>query len=105
MNAFSLGYWGTVDESLQWIGRGAARLLTRRIRTPEENVLIGGALLCAVFGAVVGFAFSEISQSVTTTGGIIIGVLLGVCSGIFLGSFVEAIDGTIKNVLASLKSK
>lgn len=105
MNAVSLGFWSAVDESLQWIGRGASRLLTRRTGTAAENALIGGALFCAVFGGVVGFGFSEISQSINTTGGIIIGVLLGVCSGIFLGSFVEAIDDTIKSVLASLKSK
>jgi hypothetical protein len=105
MNALSHGFWGTVDQSLQWIGRGATRLLGRRTGTSEENALIGGALFCAVFGAVVGFAFSQLSRSIDTTGGVIIGILLGVCSGIFLGSFVETIDDAIKNVLSSLNSK
>ena len=105
MNTLSLGFWGIVDESLQWIGKGAARLLTRRSRAPEENALIGGATFCALFGSVVGFAFSQRSQSIGTTGGIIIGVLLGVCSGIFLGSFVESIDHSINDVIASLKLK
>ena len=105
MNIFTLGLWGTVDQSLQWIGKEAARLLTRRSGSAEENAIIGGALVCAVFGGVTGFALSDFSRSTVVSGGAIIGSLLGACSGVLFGSFVVTVDDTIKHVLASLKSK
>ncbi len=105
MNVFTLGLWGTVDQSLQSIGKGAAVLLTRRSGSAEENAVIGGALVCAVFGGVTGFALSDLSRSMAVTGGAVIGGLLGACSGVLFGSFVVTLDDTIKNVLASLKAK
>lgn len=105
VNIFTLGLWGTVDQSLQWIGKGAARLLARRSGSAEENAIIGGALVCAVFGGVTGFTLSDFSRSTVVSGGAIIGGLLGACSGVLFGSFVVTVDDTIKHVLASLKSK
>ncbi len=105
MNIFTLGLWGAVDQSLQWIGKGAARLLTRRSGSAEENAIIGGAVVGAVFGAVTGFALSEIPPRMAVTAGAIIGGLLGASSGVVFGSCVVTIDDTIKHTLASLKSK
>jgi hypothetical protein len=105
VNIFTLGLWGTVDQSLQWIGKGTAKLLTRRSASAEENAVIGGALVCAAFGAVTGSALSNIPPRMAVTGGAIIGGLLGACSGVVFGSFVVTIDDTIKQTLASLKSK
>jgi len=101
----NFGFWGAVDGSLQWIGKGAAWLLTRRSGSAEENAVIGGALVCAVFGGVTGFALSDFSRSMALTLGAVIGGLLGACMGIFFGSFVETVDHTIKDVLSSLNSK
>ncbi len=103
MNVFTLGFWGTVDQFLQWIGRGAARLLTRRSCFAEENAIIGGALVCAVFGGVTGFALSDFSRSTAITEGAIIGGLVGACSGVLFGFFVVTVDDTIRDILASLK--
>jgi hypothetical protein len=105
VNIFALGFWGIVDESLQWIGKSAAQLLTRRSCPAEENAIIGGALLCAVIGGVTGFALSDFSRSMTLTAGAIIGGLLGACSGVLFGSFVVTVDDTIRHVLACLKWK
>ena len=105
MSIITLGLWGTIDQSLQWIGKGAARLLTRRSCSVEENAIIGGAMVCAVFGGVTGFVLSDISRSTVVSGGVLIGGLLGACSGVLFGSVVVTVDDTIKHVLASLKSK
>lgn len=105
MSVITLGFWGSVDESLQWIGKGTVRLLTRKSASAEENAVIGGAFVCAVFGAVTGFALSDIPPRMAVTAGAIIGGLLGACSGVVFGSCVVTIDDTIKHTLASLKSK
>jgi hypothetical protein len=103
VNVLAIGLWGTVDQSLQWIGKGATRVLTRRSCPPEENAIIGGALVCAVFGGVTGFALSDLSRTIGLTGGAVIGGLLGACSGVLFGSFVVTVDDTIKHFMASLK--
>ena len=107
MEALTPGFWGIADQSLQWIGRGAAWILLRRHSTRDESTLCaaaGGALICAVFGGVVGFALSDLSRDISVIGGTILGGLLGVCIGFIFGAFVEIIDGTIKDLLRSLNS-
>jgi uncharacterized protein YcfJ len=105
VNVFTLGFWGAVDLFLQWIGKTAAKALTRKSGSAEENAVIGGALVCAAFGGVIGFALSDFSRDMAVTAGAVIGGMLGACMGVFFGSFVETVDDTIKNVLASLNSK
>ena len=108
MNGLTRGCWDTIDQCLQWIGRGTARLLLRRHSTTDENVLyaaIGGALVFAVCGGVAGFALSESSGGMGVIDGTILGGMLGVCIGIMFGSIVETIDSMIKDLLRSEKSK
>ena len=62
-------------------------------------------MLCATGGALVGFALSDLSRSMATFQGAIVGLLLGACVGVFFGSFVEAVDEYIRTVLRTLGSK
>ena len=108
MNGLTRGFWDIADQSLQWLGRGAVCLLWRGHSTADENALnaeIGGALVCAAIGGVVGFAFSEPSQDLGALDGTILGGLLGVCIGILFGSLVETVDSSIKYLLRSLNPK
>ena len=108
MNGLTCGCWAVADRSLQWIGRGAAWLLLRRHSREDERALcaaIGGALVCAIFGGVAGFALSDLSQEIGAIDGAILGSLLGVCLGILFGSFVETVDRTINDMLRSFNSK
>ena len=107
MRAFTYGFWGTVDNSLQRLGKGAAWLVVRTSR-PAEDVayaVLGGSLFCAVLGGVLGFALSDLSRSMAAFQGAIIGLLIGACTGVFFGSFVETVDEYIRNLLGSLKLK
>ncbi len=108
MNGLTCGCWAIADRSLQWIGRCAAWLLFRRHSTEGERALyaaIGGALVCAVLGGVVGFALSDLSREMGAIDGAILGSSLGVCLGILFGSFVDTVDSTIKDLLRSFNSK
>lgn len=108
MNRSALGFWGIADQSLRLVGKGAAWVLTRRIKTEEEYdsyAMIGGAVVCAVFCGIVGFALSDRSRSIATIEAAVIGGLLGICVGIPFGAFVESVDGGIQDMLRSLKSK
>jgi hypothetical protein len=108
MNGLSCGCWAIADQSLQWIGRGAAWLLLRRPSTDGGRALdaaIGGAFVCAVFGGVVGFGLSDLSREIGAIDGAILGSSLGVCLGFLLGSFVETVDSMIKDLLSSFNSK
>ncbi len=102
------GFWDNADRSLQWIGRGATRLLLRRRSTEDEGALYaatGAALIWAAFGGVVGFTLADPSRDIGAIDRAILGGLLGACVGIFFGSLVEAVDSTIKNLISSLNSK
>jgi len=103
-----LGFWGFVDEILQWIGSAATWHLKRRHSTEEErtaDAATGGALVWLVLGAAVGFAFSHSARNINVIVGTILGALLGACSGVMFGATVEAVDSTIKDLLRSLNSK
>jgi hypothetical protein len=108
MGELTFGFWSIADQSLQWIGRGAAWILLRSHPTRDESTLCaaaGGALIFAVFGGVAGFSLSDLSRGMSVIGGTILGGLLGVCIGFFFGAFVEIIDSTMKDLLRSLNSK
>ena len=114
MSNFAQGFWGTVDNSLQFVGKGTARLLTRKSATAEDvaYAALGGSIICALFGAIAGFALSDLSNhtaslpvSVAAAQGAIIGLLLGACVGVFFGSLVEAVDEYIRTLLGSLGLK
>jgi hypothetical protein len=108
VEALTLGSWAIADRSFQFIGRGAVWLLFRRHSPKDESALYaaaGGALICAVFGGVVGFALSNLSRDISVVEGTILGGLLGVCIGFSFGAFVESIDSTIKDLLGYLNSK
>ena len=106
MSDFRYGFWGTVDQSLQYIGKGTARLLTRNGCTAEDvaYAALGGSLISACCGAVVGFVLSDLSRSMAVLEGATIGLMLGACVGVFFGSFVEAVDEYIRDVLRSFKA-
>jgi hypothetical protein len=102
------GFWDIADQILQWIGRSAAWHLLRRQFTRDESALCaatGGALVCAVFGGVVGFALSDLSRSINAIGGTILGGLLGISIGFIFGASVETVSNTIKDLLRSLDSR
>lgn len=104
MNGSTPGLWDIADATLRWIGRGVAWLARRKHGIGEEYAayaMIGGALLCAAFGAVIGYAVSDISHSFAAAGAII-GGLLGMCIGIFFGATVDAVDSSIQAKLRSL---
>ena len=108
MEALTLGIWDIADQSLQWIGRGAASILFKRDSTIEEGTLYaaaGGALICAIFGGFVGFVLSDLSRDISVLEGTILGGLVGLCMGFIFGAYVEIIDSTIKGLLRSLSSK
>jgi hypothetical protein len=108
MIGLTLGFWDIADQSLQWIGRSAASHLLRKHFTRDESALCaatGGALVCAVFGGVVGFALSDLSRSINAIGGTILGGLLGISIGFSFGASVETVSSMIKDLLRSLDSK
>lgn len=108
MNWLTVGFWDIADVSLRWIGRSAVWLLIKNRGTQDGGTayaLIGGALVCTVLGGVTGFGLAGHSYSAATAEGATLGGLLGACMGVFFGSFVEAVDGTIHDVLRSLNSK
>jgi hypothetical protein len=108
MIEFAPGLWDIADRSLQWIGRGATGLVLKRPSRGDESAtyaVTGGALVCAVFGGVVGFTLSHASQDTDAIGGTMLGGSLGVCLGIIFGSFVVAVDSAIKDLLRSLNSQ
>jgi hypothetical protein len=108
MIGLTLGFWEIADQCLQWIGRSAAWLLLRKHFTRDESALCaatGGALICAVYGGVVGFALSDLSREMNAIGGAILGGLLGACLGITVGVSVEALSSTMRDLLRSLGSK
>lgn len=109
MSGLTLGFWDIADRSLQWIGRSAASHLLRRHFTRDESALCaatGGALVCAVFGGVVGFALADLSLiNIDAIGGTILGGMLGICIGFIFGASVETVSSTIKDLLRFLGSK
>lgn len=108
MSGLTLSFWGIADQSLQWIGRSAAWHLLRKHFARDECLLCaatGGALVCAVFGGLVGFALSNLSLNIDAIGGTILGSMLGICIGFIFGASVETVSSTIKDLLRSLGSK
>lgn len=114
MRDFANGFWGTLDLWLQKVGRSVACAFSRRGRFVENAACaaLGGSLLCAAFGAITGFALSDLSHRAASVPhapaaveGAIVGLLLGACVGVFFGSFVEAIDNYIRNILRALSPK
>lgn len=104
----TLGFWGIVDLTLRWIGKGVSWFLIKKSERGKENAayaIIGGALVCAVIGGVIGYALSDLSRDIATLGGTVLGGMLGACAGIFFGSLVEAVDDEINDLLRSLSSK
>ena len=107
MSGLTFGFWDILDQTLRWIGKSATGFL-RKPGQEAENVVyatIGGALVCAVYGGVVGFALSDFSRRITTIDGAAIGVLIGACIGVFLGAFVDMVDSKIHDLLRSSNSE
>jgi len=107
MKVLTLGFWDLADQCLQCIGKRIAWLLLRRRYKSDEGALCaatGGALVCAVFGAVVGFTVSDPLRNLGAISGTIFGCLLGMCIGIYFGVFVEIVDDAIQDLLKSVRS-
>jgi hypothetical protein len=107
MEVRGYGFWGTFDLSLQRIGKGAAWLIARSSGRAENvaYAALGGSLLFAMVGAVLGFALSDLSHGMGVLEGALIGLLLGACIGVFFGSLVEAVDENISKLLSSFSAK
>ena len=107
MRVLTLDFWGIADHSLQWIGRGATWIWSRRCTTDDSTLYAaaGGAMIWAILGGAVGFALSDLSRAISAAGGLILGALLGGCLGFMFGAVVELIDSAIKDQLGSLNSK
>lgn len=108
MNGLTFGVWNISDQGLQWTRKSAAWLLLRRNSKSDESALCaatGGALVCAVFGGVVGFALSDLSRDIGVIDATIVGGWLGVCSGFIFGASVETVGSTIEDLMRSLNSK
>jgi urea transporter len=105
MSGFDYGFWSTADKFLQRIGRGVVWLVARNSRRADDvaYAVLGGSLLCAMFGGILGFALSNLSRGMAGFNGALIGVMIGACVGVFFGSFVEAVDEYIRNVLRSIR--
>jgi hypothetical protein len=108
MHGLARGFWDILDDILRSLGKFAASMVKRAV-SGEENcaahAMIGGALVCAVFGGAIGILLSDLSRSVTAIDAAIIGGLLGICMGIYFGAFVDTVDGAIQHLLRSLSPK
>lgn len=108
MRGLRFGSWHLLNAVFRSIGKGTAWVLMRKVGCAEECVayaMIGGAVLCAAFGAATGFAFLDHSGARAAIEGAIVGGLLGVCIGIGFGASVDTVDTNIEDVLKSLDSK
>jgi hypothetical protein len=107
MRSLRIGIWSFSHQALDWIGRGAVWLLSRKASLQEDTAYAatGGALVSGIFGAVVGIILSDRSHDIHAVGGAVLGGLFGVCMGIIFGSIVAVIDDSIKDMLKSLDSK
>ncbi len=102
MNRLTWGIWDVVNQSLQGLGKGTARLLFRSHPITDGTALyaaVGGAIVCAIFGGVAGFELSHPALELGVIAGTMLGGLLGVCMGIFFGSLVVTVDRLIKILL------
>jgi hypothetical protein len=105
MDKLTFGFWDITDQTLRYVGKGAAWFLKTGVETEESTAyaMIGGAVVWAVFGTIAGFALSGLSRAVTPLEAAVIGALFGVCVGIPFGAFVDLIDVSINSLLKSLK--
>jgi hypothetical protein len=107
MKKLSVGVWGTTHWSLDLIGKGAARFFSIKTFSNENDTysVIGGAVVGAIFGALLGFALSDESRAMTIPVGTVIGGLVGVCTGMMFGGIVLTVDDVIDEWLNRMNSK
>lgn len=107
MKKLGVGVWGTAHWGLDLIGRAAAWLIPTKTSSREDDAysITGGAIVGAIFGALLGFAWSDESQAMTTHVGVAIVSLLGLCIGVMFGAVVQTVDDAIDDWLNSLNSK
>jgi hypothetical protein len=102
-----VGFWGTAHWSLDLVGRSASWFFPTKSLSSENDAysVIGGAVVGAIFGGSLGFAWSEEGRAMTNLAGAAIGGLLGICTGVMFGAIVQTIDDAIDDWLNSLNSK
>lgn len=107
MKKLTVGVWGTAHWSLDLIGRTAVGLFPTRTSSSEGGAysITGGGVVGAIFGALLGFAWSDESQALAIPVGMSIGSLLGLCIGVMFGAVVETVDDAVEDWLNSLNSR
>ncbi len=107
MKALAEGIWGRSHWILEGIGRGALWCLPRRACPSDDDAfsMTGGAIVGALFGAVLGYALSAEAHGLSLVAGTIIGSLVGISTGICCGAIVQSVDDYIRAVLNSLKPR
>ena len=107
MKKLPVGVWGNAHWSLDLIGRTAAGLFPIKAHWIEGCTysITGGAIVGAIFGALLGFAWSDESLALTTPSGVAIGSLLGLCIGVMFGAVVQTVDDAVDDWLSSSNSK
>jgi hypothetical protein len=107
MKRLAIGVWSTAHWSLDQIGRAAAGHFPAKTLSSEDGAysIAGGAVVGAIFGALLGFAWSDEPKAMTTLAKAAIGGLLGLCIGVMLGAVIQTVDDAIDEWLNSLNSK
>lgn len=107
MKRLAIGVWCTAHWSLDLIGRAAAWRCPTKTSSSEEEAysITGGAIVGAIFGALLGFAWSDNPQAMTNLARAAIGGLLGLCIGVMFGAVIQTVDDAIDQWLNSLNSK
>lgn len=103
MKVLALGFWGTTDWVLEFIGRGAAVVLFGKASLNEDEAyaMMGGAAVGGIFGSIVGFVLSGQSRDI----GAALGCIVGVCTGAMCGAIVQIVDVSIRTWLNSVNPK
>lgn len=104
MKPLADGVWGTSHWLLDFIGRCAFRCLPAKACPSDDEAytMTGGAIVCALFGALLGFALSAQSHDLSVVAGTVIGSLVGVSTGVGCGAIVQSVDNYIHALLNSL---
>jgi len=107
MKRLVIGVWSTAHWSLDQIGRAATgHFPTKTLSSQDEAYSItGGAIVGAIFGTLLGFAWSDEPQAMTNLARAAIGGLLGLCIGVMFGAVIQTVDDAIDQWLNSLNSK
>ena len=88
MKRLAIGVWSTAHWSLDQIGRAVTGHFPTKTLSSEDEAysITGGAIVGAIFGVLLGFAWSDEPHAMTTLARAAIGGLLGLCIGVMFGA-------------------